>query len=224
LSTTKAELRTMVRSMLRDTALPYHVQDAELDFELGAALVLTAGKVTLGEKWDNASVAVTAGSDTATLPTTYEYAVISAVRRTADGHEVEKVTQREMEGRYWQGTNEAEKAHADPTHYALSEDLGIVSLRFQAPVLTTGTLDVRRSVLPLDLTTPTAVVPLSAFLTQAVADFAASVLAAKLPQNELDLLRLDRGVAQTFLVRGTTLVRDELIRLNRMASTGPKRG
>lgn len=220
MSATKAELRTLVRAQIRDASLPYHVQDAELDAELWAALVRVAGKVTLGEKWVNGEITVTAGSDTATLPAGSEYAVVSAIRRTADGHAVDKRTLVQLEREHWSGQTAAEKLHEEPAQYALSEDNEVVTLRFQAPALTSTTLDFRRSIMPADLLTGATVVPLSALLVQAVADYAASVLVAKLPDNELSQMRLERPVWQVFAARGDSMVHDEIVRLNRLGATG----
>jgi len=224
MATTKGELRGLVRMRLRDVALPYHVGDPELDSELAASMVRVAGKVSLGEKWVAGAVAVTAGSDVATLPAGVEYAIVSALRRSADGTLLIKCTVGQMEREYWPSQIMSTKTPADPTHYALTEDeTNLVTVRFQAPVMTTGTLDLRRAVLPADLDEPITAAPLSALLREAVADYAAAGLVAKLSQAELDQLRLDRGVLQLFMARGNDSVRDELVRLGRQNSTGSQR-
>lgn len=221
MATTLAGLRAKERVALRDTAQPYHVEDAELDESTRAAMVTVAGDVPLGEKWVAGAVTLTAGSDTATLPATVEYHMIYGLRRTSDGMPLFKRTMGELEGRFWCGRTVANATPAEPTDYALSEnESNVVAVRFQAPALTASTLDLRRAVIPADLTAATDAAPLSTLLEQAVADLATADIISKLTKNELDALRLDRGYAAVCLKRAAKAIHDEKVRLDAMHSTG----
>jgi hypothetical protein len=221
MATTLAALRTKVRAGLRDSVQPYHVQTDEVDEAIRAAMTVVSGKVPLGEKWVAGVITLTTGSDTATLPSTYEYHMVYALRRTSDGEPLTKRTVEEMELLYWAGETVSSKTPEEPSDYCLTEDeTGLVTVRFQAPVKTAGTLDMRRAVLPSDLTAETDAAPLTTPMEQAVADFAVSDLVGKLTKNELDQLRLDRSYRDTVAQRATSCLKDELIRRAGLESTG----
>lgn len=213
-------LRDAVRSEVRDTELPYKVEDSELDVAIRASMTVIAGKVPLGETWANAAVALTSGSDTATLPSTYELHMVYALRRTSDGHILYKRDVDELERRFWHGRKAATAGHADPTDYALTEDDGVVTVRFQAPVDDEATLDVRRSVIPSDLEDEDDTAPLSSLVQRALVDTAAASLILKLTKNDLDQLRVERSYAKTLDARAASAIHDEKVRLDGLHATG----
>jgi hypothetical protein len=209
------ELRALVRGRLRDIAnVPYRIKDAELDSMIVAGVGDAATHIDLGEAWINGAVTIAAGSDTATLPVA-EYAEVYALRRTSDKKELVKCTPGEMDARA------SATADADPTHYSLMEDTAqLVTVRFQAKVRTTGTLDIRRSVLPDDLTSPTQDAPVSMYLRNAIADLAAAEGAVKLTKPELDILRLSSEAADFWLERAKRSIRAEVLRRASLESAG----
>lgn len=209
-----------MRADLRDTEQPYHVLDKELTRSVQSVLTLLAGDLPLGEKWDNAAVTLTSGSDTATLSASYEYLTIYALRRTSDGRLLTKRTPEELERKFWDEQTVTDKAHEDPTDYALTEDAGVVTVRFQAPVDDEATLDLRRAVLPSDLTVEASTVSLSTLARLAVSKMASAEMVGKLTKNELDQLRLDRGAAATFMAMGQKALSEEKSRKARLEGVG----
>lgn len=210
MTTTLAALRVKVREGLRDTVQPYHVETDELDGAIRNAVVTASAQIPLGEKWVAGAVTLTAGSDTATLPSGVEYAQVYALRRTSDGQMLDKLTVDEAERKYWWDLRAADATAAEPAAYCMTEDEdGLVTLRFDAPVLSEATLDLRRAVLPSDLTEDTDTAPLSSLMVMAVSDLAVSELIGKLNKNELDQLRLDRDSARRCDQRAAGMIRAE---------------
>lgn len=220
MSVTLSELRDMVRAGLRDTVLPYHVEDAEVDDSIHSAMTLVSGEMALGETWADSAVTLTVGSDTATLPSTVEYHAVYAMRRHSDGLLLYKRKPEELERMFWDGRTASSAEHEDPTDYCLTEDAGVVTVRFQAPVKAESALDLRRAVLPEDLEDETDSAAISKLLVLAVAKYALAELVGKLTKPELDQLRLDRGAAAIAMQMAQKAIHDEHTRKARLEGVG----
>jgi hypothetical protein len=166
-------------------------------------------------------VVVTAGSEVGALSTSYDYADILNVRRTADGQTLTKRTAEELDKMYWQSGVAASRGTAEPTDYALLEsEAQAVSLRFQNYAKTSTTLDVFRRVLPADLTADSTAIPFSLLAVEALIDLVAVEALAKIPEEVTKERKLNPQVAPLWMKRAEENIRNETERIHRQRGVG----
>jgi hypothetical protein len=230
MSTALARIAHMVRWRTRDRAPRERlIGTPELNEMIQSNALALSGRIPLGEKWANGVVTITAGSDLATLPQTegnpaqsIVYMTVLDIRRTSDGQRVTKRTREEMDILYWRSGLASTHVRQEPSDYAFIEDEDQkVTLRFQAPVKTTGTLDVLRATLPKDLLSDASTVPFSPLAIEALCDMVAMECIAKLPDKDVaEKLHLGKTVLKVWADRIELNVASEQDRRRKLESVG----
>lgn len=238
-------------------ALRYRINDygyrknaysnAALDEMLNTALKYLAMRIPMAEKWETAAINFTAGSSTATFnrlsawasatgdtaisqePWPVQYINILAIRRTSDGRLLDKRTPEELDRIFWSGDTDSTKQAADPTDYAVWEgDDGVLTIRFQAPCETSGTLDIFRTVFPSEINLSTSlldqtgknVFTLSAAGIDILLDTAAIEAASKMTPQQAQERNFNPAVVKVWQDRLKRAEYDEQVRRNRLKSVG----
>ncbi len=222
MASTGALLLAEFRALINDTTSLW--TDARCYAALTAAMQLVASQIPLGEAWVSSAFTVADASDTGTLPvaSSEEYAAIVAMRRNSDGELLTKRTSEEMDRMFWSSQTAAAASKGDLTDYAMWETAAqVVTVRFNCPANGAVAVDLKRAILPVDLTTAgTEAVPLSRWAVHAIACRAAAHAVSIMHEFELKEMRLARGGAQSFLAMSQQFIRDEEVRRNQLDSVG----
>jgi hypothetical protein len=223
-ASTLAKVRNAVRFRIRDVASAHRAFNTmELNEIIQANLRTVAGDIPLGEKWVLAAngITVTAGSDTASLPSGVEYDTVLALRRTADGQALTKRTREEMEKMFWQSGTATTNGSAEPTDFCLIEDeTQTVGVRFQSAAATTTTLDLCRRVMPTDLTADSGAVPFATLAIEALIDLSAMEALAKMTDAVLAERNLNPQVGTIWAARAAKNIKNETERLHKQRGVG----
>ncbi len=187
------------------------------------AVWFVASKVPLGENWETGALTITAGSDSATLAaTTAETSAVLALRRNTDGRVLTRRDSDYMNRVWWDNRLASTASHADPEEYCIWETAAqAVTFRFQAPIKTSGTLDVLRSVTPAALLLDSTAVPFSRYAVEAIASFAAVAALTRVPKEKWLRRDVDRDtLIKVYTNDGMAMVAAEHERRRRLEDTG----